>query len=260
MPVIFFGHGSPMNAIEENEFVDGFRIISKQIPKPKAILCVSAHWLTRGTFVTAMEYPPTIHDFGGFPKALFEVQYPAPGAPELAKEICERVQSFPIHLDFDWGLDHGTWSVLKHTYPNAEIPVLQMSIDVNLSPDEHFRLGKELAKFREEGVLVIGSGNIVHNLGLVDWSRLRDSFAFAWAKEMNDQVKDWIQSNDFSPLIHFYEQSEIFRKGIPTPEHFLPLLYILGAKLESDQIVFFNDAPVGGALTMTSVLFTTHYA
>ncbi len=254
MPVLFLGHGSPMNAIEENEFVTGFRNIGKTITKPNAILCVSAHWETRGTFVTAMEKPPTIHDFGGFPKALFDLQYPAPGSPELAKETKALVKKTEIGLDDKWGLDHGAWSVIKHLYPNADVPVIQMSLDYNQTPQYHYELAKELSSLRKRGVLIIGSGNMVHNLGLVAWDKLNtDSFAFDWAVEASEKMKKFILSNDHKQLINFKSQGKSFDLAIPTPEHYLPLLYTLALKEENEKVSLFNDKAVAGSLTMTSL-------
>ncbi len=175
MPVLFLGHGSPMNAIEENEFVQGWREIGKTLPKPNAVLCVSAHWETKGTFVTAMEKPKTIHDFGGFPKELYEIQYPAPGSPDLAKETKSIIKKTEIELDDKWGIDHGAWSVIKHLYPDADVPVIELSLDYSQSPQYHYELAKELAPLRNKGVLIIGSGNMVHNLRMVDWRRLNES-------------------------------------------------------------------------------------
>src|SRR5690606_24563192 len=192
MPVLFLGHGSPMNAIEENEFVQGFRKIGKEIQKPNAILCISAHWETRGTFVTAMQNPRTIHDFGGFPQALFDVQYPAPGSPKLAKETQKLITSTKVELDDKWGLDHGAWSVIKHLYPNADIPVIQMSIDYTKPGRYHYELAKQINSLRSKGVLIIGSGNMVHNLRKVAWSKLNEEFAFDWATEANEKMKDHI--------------------------------------------------------------------
>ncbi|XDD46552.1 4,5-DOPA dioxygenase extradiol [Leptospira sp. WS39.C2] len=253
LPSLFLGHGSPMNAIEENEFVDGLRNLTKSIPKPKAILAISAHWLTNGTFVTAMEKPPTIHDFGGFPKALFEVQYPAPGSPELAKKIQSLVKSQPVGLDYDWGLDHGTWSVLKHIYPEANIPVVQLSIDYKLSLQQHLEIAKELIPLREEGILIVASGNIVHNLGMVAWDRLNEVYGFDWAMDVNQNVKKWIDIGDIDSLLSIRSKGKAFEWAIPSTEHYLPLLYTLGTQLPSDKVSFFNDKPVAGALTMTSV-------
>ncbi|MCW7496241.1 4,5-DOPA dioxygenase extradiol [Leptospira levettii] len=252
-PSLFLGHGSPMNAIEENEFVEGLRNVSKTFPEPKAILVISAHWLTDGTFVTAMENPPTIHDFGGFPKALFEVQYPAPGSPSLAKEIQSLVKSQSVQLDYDWGLDHGTWSVLKHLYPKANVPIVQLSMDNKLPPERHFEIAKELSPLREQDVLIVASGNIVHNLRMVAWDRLTESYGFDWALSVNQKVKDWILSGDTQSLFSIRNKGKEFEWAIPTTEHYLPLLYTIGTQLPSDQISFFNDKPVAGALTMTSV-------
>lgn len=253
MPSYFLGHGSPMNAIEENEFVDGLRNLANTIPKPKAILCISAHWVTDGTFVTAMENPPTIHDFGGFPKALFDVQYPAPGSPELAKLIQTMVKSQNVKLDYEWGLDHGAWSVIKHIYPKADIPIVQLSMDYKSSLEQHFQLAKELTLLRNKGILIIASGNIVHNLRMVAWDRLNEVYGFDWAMDVNQKVKDWILKEDFKSLIQIRNHGKEFEWAIPTAEHYLPLLYTLGTKLNSDQISFLNDKPVAGALTMTSV-------
>ncbi|MEY8848773.1 4,5-DOPA dioxygenase extradiol [Psychroserpens sp. XS_ASV72] len=253
MPVLFLGHGSPMNAIEENEFVQGFRKIGKDIQKPNAILCISAHWETRGTYVTAMQHPKTIHDFGGFPQALFDVQYPAPGSPELAKEAQKLVTKTSVQLDDKWGLDHGAWSVIKHLYPNADIPVIQMSIDYTKPGRYHYELAKEISQLRQKGVLIIGSGNMVHNLRMVAWRRLNEEFAFDWATEANEKMKSHILSGDFQPLIDFQSQGKAFDLAIPTPEHYLPLLYSLALKDDNEHISIFNDKPVGGSLTMTSL-------
>lgn len=253
MPVLFLGHGSPMNAIEENEFVQGFRNVARGIPKPNAILCISAHWETKGTFVTAMQNPPTIHDFGGFPKALFDVQYPAPGSPELAKETQSLITKTEVGLDDKWGLDHGAWSVIKHLYPEADIPVIQMSIDYSQSPQYHYELAKEIKSLREKGVLVIGSGNMVHNLRMVEWGRLNETFGYDWALEANEKMKAHILSGDHQPLINFRSQGKAFDLAIPTPEHYLPLLYALALKEPNEQTGLFNDRPLAGSLTMTSV-------
>lgn len=254
MPVLFLGHGSPMNAIEENEFVAGFRNVAKEIPKPKAIICVSAHWETNGTFVTAMQNPPTIHDFGGFPKALFDVQYPAPGNPELAQQTKETITKTKVVLDQSWGLDHGAWSVIKHLYPKADIPVIQLSLDYNQTPQYHYELAQQLEKLRNKGILIIGSGNMVHNLGMVAWDKLNtDEYAYDWAKEASSKMKQFILSGDHQQLINFKKQGKAFDLAIPTAEHFLPLLYILALKTKDDNVNLFNDKAVAGSLTMTSV-------
>jgi len=254
MPVLFIGHGSPMNAIEENEFVEGFRNIGKSIPKPEAILCVSAHWETRGTFVTAMEKPKTIHDFGGFPKALYEVQYPAPGSPGLANEIKSLIKATNVELDYKWGLDHGAWSVIKHLYPDASVPVIEMSLDYYQTPQYHYDLMKELMPLRKMGVLVIGSGNMVHNLGLVAWDKFNaDNYAFDWAIEASEKMKKYILNGDHDKLINYRSHGRAFELAIPTPEHYLPLLYVLALKEENEDVQLFNDKAVAGSLTMTSV-------
>lgn len=256
MPLLFLGHGSPMNAIEENEFVQGFRSIGKKIQKPKAILCISAHWETRGTYVTAMESPRTIHDFGGFPKALFDVQYPAPGSPDLARETQSLVQKTDIGLDDKWGLDHGAWSVIKHLYPLADVPVIQLSLDRTRPASYHFELARELSILRNKGVLIVGSGNMVHNLGMVAWEKLNgDPFAYDWAIEANEKMKAFILDGNMQGLIDYDKQGKAFQLAIPTPEHYWPLLYTLGLKNKDDTITFFNDQPVGGSLSMTSVKF-----
>lgn len=253
MPVLFLGHGSPMNAIEENEFVTGFRSIVKEIPKPNAILCVSAHWETKGTFVTAMQNPPTIHDFGGFPKELFAVQYPAPGSPDLAKQTKSLISKTEVGLDDKWGLDHGAWSVIKHLYPNADIPVIQMSIDYSQTPQYHYELAQQIKSLREKGVLIIGSGNIVHNLGKVEWRRLNETFGYDWAIEANDKMKKFILDGNHKELINFRSQGKAFDLAIPTPEHYLPLLYSLAMQEKNEEVKLFNDKAVAGALTMTSL-------
>ena len=255
MPVLFLGHGNPMNAIEENEFVDGFRQVAKEIPKPDAILCISAHWETKGTFVTAMEKPRTIHDFGGFPDELFEVQYPAPGSPKLAKEIKKLINKTTIGLDDKWGLDHGTWSVIKHLYPNADVPVIQMSLDYTQTAQYHYDLAKELSSLREKGVLIIGSGNMIHNLGMVDWRKINEAgYAFDWVLEAREQMNAFIREDDHKSLINYKANGKAFQLSIPTPEHYLPLLYILALKEKNEKLSFFNDKAVGGSLTMTSVI------
>ena len=254
MPVLFLGHGSPMNAIEENEFVEGFRKIGKTIPKPNAILCVSAHWETKGTFVTAMQNPPTIHDFGGFPQALFDVQYPAPGSPELAKETKQLITTTSVGLDESWGLDHGAWSVIKHLYPDASIPVVQLSLDYYQGPNYHYELARELQALRKKGILIIGSGNMVHNLRMVAWNRLSEpEYGYDWALETDAKMKTFILDGNHKALIDFRSQGKGFELAIPTPEHYLPLMYTLGLQNETEAASLFNDKAVGGSLTMTSV-------
>jgi 4,5-DOPA dioxygenase extradiol len=255
LPVMFLGHGSPMNAIEENEFVSGWKDAGRSIPTPKAILCISAHWETRGTFVTAMDKPPTIHDFGGFPKALYDIQYPAPGSPGLAKEVKEMVKGTDVGLDLKWGLDHGCWSVIKHLYPDADVPVIQLSLDYSQPAQVHYTLAKELAPLRNNEVLIIGSGNIVHNLGMVAWDRLNDNdFGYEWAMEAKEKMKQFMLAGDHESLISYTIQGRAFNLSIPTPEHYLPLLYTLGLLEENEEITFFNDKCVAGSLAMTSII------
>lgn len=254
MPVLFLGHGSPMNAIEENEFVKGFRKAAAELPTPKAILCISAHWETPGTFVTAMDQPPTIHDFGGFPDALYQVQYPVKGSPSLAQETKETIKKTTVELDFKWGLDHGAWSVIKHLYPKADIPVIQMSLDYRQPPQYHYELAKEISILRNKGVLIIGSGNMVHNLRMIAWNKFHeDNFAFDWAEEASLTMKRFILEGDHQSLIRYQQQGRAFQMAIPSPEHYLPLLYTLALKDNKDAVTLFNDKAVAGSLTMTSV-------
>jgi 4,5-DOPA dioxygenase extradiol len=254
MPLLFMGHGSPMNAIEENEFVKGFRSVGQSIPKPRAILCVSAHWETKGTFVTSMEKPKTIHDFGGFPQELYAVQYPAPGSPTLALETKNLLRATSVGLDEKWGLDHGCWSVVKHLYPNADVPVIQLSIDYSLSAQSHYNLSKELAKLRSKGILIIGSGNMVHNLGMVAWDKLNENeYGYDWALEAREKMNGFILNNDHQALINYTSQGKAFGLAIPTPEHYLPLLYVLALKGKNEPVKLFNDKAIAGSLTMTSV-------
>jgi 4,5-DOPA dioxygenase extradiol len=253
-PVLFMGHGSPMNAIEDNEFTQTWTKFGNEIPKPVAVLVISAHWLTNGTHVTAMEKPRTIHDFGGFPQALFEVEYPASGSVTLANATKKIITTTNVGLDHDWGLDHGTWSVVKHMYPNADIPVLQLSIDYNKPPQYHFDLAKQLQTLRNKGVLIIGSGNMVHNLRMIAWDKLQEAeFGFDWALEMNAVFKEKIGNSDFQSLIDYQKLNAAAMLAIPSPDHYYPLLYAMALQDSKDSIQFFNDKAVGGSLTMTSV-------
>lgn len=251
MPVLFVGHGSPMNAIEHNEFTDGWRAMAESMPKPKAILCISAHWETHGTLVTSMAKPKTIHDFGGFPQKLYEVQYPAPGSPDLAKEVQGMVTGVSVKPDDKWGMDHGAWSVIMQMYPDASVPVIQMSLDYGLNPQQQYDLAKELAPLRNRGILIIGSGNLVHNLRAIDWSGKIQGFD--WAIEANDTFKKLISGNEHRQLINYQQLGSAVGLAIPTPEHYLPLLYVLGLKNENEPVTFFNDKTMMGSLSMTSV-------
>jgi len=254
MPVLFIGHGSPMNGIEDTAFSRRWTQMAKEIPTPSAVLVVSAHWFTQGTKITAMDFPETIHDFGGFPPALFAVQYPAPGNPILAKETASLIHSAKVELDHDWGLDHGTWTVVRHMYPEAKIPVLQLSIDYSKGPQYHYDLARELSALRKKGVLIIGSGNMVHNLRMVAWDKINQAgYGYDWALDINEKFKSLITENDHRPLINYAQMGREAMLAIPTPEHYLPLMYTLGLKSKNEKVSFFNDQAVGGSLTMTSV-------
>jgi 4,5-DOPA dioxygenase extradiol len=251
MPLLFVGHGSPMNAIEENLFVKGWRDVAHAIPTPEAILCISAHWETEGTLVTAMKNPRTIHDFGGFPQKLYEVQYPAPGSPELAGITRKLVKSVDVYPDENWGLDHGCWSVVMKMYPDADIPVVQLSLDLTRPGKYHYRLAKELKDLRKMGILIIGSGNIVHNLRKIDWNN--PSGGFDWAEEANAGFKKMIQNGEYDKLTDTAGMSSAYQMAVPTPEHYNPLLYVLGLKEDNEEVEFFNDEIVMGSISMTSI-------
>ena len=254
MPVLFLGHGSPMNAIEENQFVRGFREIGNTLPKPQAVLCISAHWYTEGTKITAMKHPKTIHDFYGFPPALYEVAYPVNGSPELAEVTRDLLYPNPAGLDLQWGLDHGAWSVIKHLYPNADIPVIEMSIDYTKAPAYHFELAKKLSSLRDKGVLIIGSGNIIHNLHLVDFKKINaDNYGFDWALEAREIFNELLLKRDYTSLMDYQRLPTAIQIAIPTPDHYLPLIYTLGLQEKGEDIVFFNDKLVGGSISMTSL-------
>jgi 4,5-DOPA dioxygenase extradiol len=248
-PTIFFGHGSPMNAIEKNSHTDKWKKVMSGVERPKVILVISAHWQTRGTRITGNMNPETIHDFGGFPQELFDVQYPAKGDPELAKEIADKLD---VEIDMNWGLDHGAWSVLAQIYLDADIPMVQLSLDINKTPQQHFELGQKLAYLREQGVMIIGSGNIVHNLGLIDWSGTSQN---TWASEFNDIVVENIEARSFENLVNYKQYGEIAKLSMPTNEHYLTLLYVLGVSNPADKIEIFNNEIVLGSIAMTSVKF-----
>lgn len=251
MPILFIGHGSPMNAIEDNLFSRKWVELGGQIPNPQAILCISAHWLTSGTQVTAMEKPRTIHDFGGFPEELFRQQYPAPGFPEMAGAIAKMSTEYPVSQNQDWGLDHGTWSVLKPMFPLANIPVLQLSIDYSKPPEYHFELALQLSKLREKGVLVLGSGNIVHNLRQLRF----DESIPDWSLEFDTQIAGWIESGDDRSIVGFQKLGSLAQKAHPTYDHFLPLLYVLGMKSKTDESEFFNTGFQMGSISMRSAIW-----
>ena len=248
MPVIFFGHGSPMNTLARNPYTEAWRKLGAAVPKPKAILAISAHWFTRGTAVTAMARPKTIHDFGGFPQALFEFQYPASGDPALAARVRDLLAPVPVQLDQSWGLDHGTWSVLAHAFPDASLPVVQLSMDGAKPARFHYELGKQLAPLRDEGVLVVGSGNVVHNLMLMQ--RAGRVAAFAWAERFNQMVRAALACGNHQALIDFERLGEDARLSVPTPEHYLPLLYIAALQAGGETMAFMVDGYEAGSLGM----------
>ncbi len=252
MPAVFFGHGSPMNTLEHNGYTEAWRRLGESVPKPKAILAISAHWTTRGTAVTAMEKPRTIHDFGGFPQELFEVRYPAPGDPKLAERVRELLAPVEVHLDKSWGLDHGTWSVLVHAFPNADVPVVQLSIDGTRPPGFHYELAKKLAPLRDEGALIVGSGNVVHNLGRIQWAE--GAKPYDWAAHFNDKVRDYLAARDHGPLIEYAALGEDAHLSVPTPEHYLPLLYVMAQQGENETISFPIDGIEFGSIGMLTVV------
>ncbi|MDZ4082874.1 MAG: 4,5-DOPA dioxygenase extradiol [Bdellovibrionales bacterium] len=255
MPVLFVGHGSPLNAIANNRYTQSLNKLGSSLPRPDAILVISAHWRSNGTWVTAMERPKTIHDFFGFPEALFKIQYPAPGAPMLSKTLVESVEITKVQEDrAQWGLDHGTWSVLRHMYPDAEIPVLQMSMDVNASPDVRMQIGSELAKLRTQGVLILGSGNVVHNLRKIEWGP--EAKPLDWASEFNEWVKNSLKVRDLDALKTGWQQLASGRLSLPTAEHFDPLLYILGASGNKDELKVEFDEIQNASISMLTVSFS----
>jgi 4,5-DOPA dioxygenase extradiol len=249
MPILFMGHGSPLNAIEDNEFSRNWKKMAEIIPKPEKILCISAHWVTDGTYVTAMENPKTIHDFYGFPKELYEVHYNAKGSHDLASEIIKTVKSVKILPDYEWGIDHGTWSLLVKMYPNADIPVLQLSLNVNLSPNECFGMGEEIRQLRKKGVLIVGSGNLVHNLMRINL----DAKPYAWAVDFDNFVKANLENGDYDNLVS-YEEHKLSDLAHPTNEHYLPLLYVIGAA-ENEKPQFVNETIFAGSISMRCAIF-----
>lgn len=253
MPAIFFGHGNPLNALLRNEYTEAWAAIGREIPRPKAILCISAHWYIPGVAVTAMAAPRTIHDFGGFPRELYEVQYPAPGSPELAMRLNELLEPLDAGLDESWGLDHGTWSVLVHVFPEADIPVVQLSIDETQPAEFHYNLAKRLAPLRDEGVLVIGSGNLIHNLHAYAWGR-HDVEPFDWALRYEEKARELMLAGDHRPLVEYESLGRDAMLSAPTPDHYLPLLYILALQRDGDEISFPVGGFDGGSISMTAVL------
>lgn len=249
-PALFIGHGSPMNAIEDNEFSREWKLVASQIPRPEVIVCISAHWQTNGTFITAMDEPRTIHDFYGFPEELYQQQYPAPGDPVFAEEILLHFENHLIKPDYAWGIDHGCWSVLMHLFPDADIPVLQLSLDLKKNPEDHFQLAQQLQWLRKRKVLVVGSGNIVHNLRLIDWQNVNHP----WAEEFDQLVKTKIDKRDFDALVNYNSLGDNYQKAIPTDEHYLPLLYILAMVNDNSKIKYFCEKVSLGSLSMRGLI------
>jgi len=254
LPIVFFGHGNPLNALQQNVYTGAWAAVGKSIEKPKAILCVSAHWYVPGTAITAMAYPRTIHDFGGFPQELYQVHYPTPGSPALAQRIRQLLAPTPVALDESWGLDHGTWSVLLHVFPEADVPVLQLSIDETQPPEFHYDLGKQLLPLREEGVFVIGSGNLVHNLHTYAWGR-HDIQPFDWAMRFETLARELLINRNHERLVNYETLGRDATLSAPTPDHYLPLLYVLGASTADDIISFPVEGFDGGSVSMLCVRF-----
>ena len=252
MPAVFIGHGSPMNTLAHNEYTEAWQRIGVAVPRPNAVLAVSAHWYIRGTAVTVMQTPRTIHDFGGFPQALFDFQYAAPGSPALAQRVRELLAPLDVRADENWGLDHGTWSVLAHVFPQADVPVVQLSIDATQPAAFHYDLGKRLAPLRDEGVLIVGSGNVVHNLGVLN--RSDDARAYDWAVRFNAMVRNLLTRRDHQPLVDYQKMGDDARMSVPTPEHYLPLLYIIGLQDERESIALPVDGIQNASISMLSVV------
>jgi len=251
LPALFFGHGSPMNTLERNRYTAAWRAIGATLPQPRAVLAVSAHWTTRGTAVTAMGQPRTIHDFGGFPQELYAVQYPAPGDPALAAQVRERLAPLDVQLDQHWGLDHGSWSVLAHVFPDANVPVVQLSLDLTQPVRFHYELGVRLAALRDQGVLILGSGNVVHNLGLIQWGA--NAKPYDWAVRFNETVRARLAARDHDALIDYSSFGPEARLSVPTPEHYLPLLYVLGSQRPDEAVTLPIDGIEYGSISMLAV-------
>ncbi|MBC3875858.1 4,5-DOPA-extradiol-dioxygenase [Undibacterium flavidum] len=253
-PAIFLGHGSPMNALEDNQFTRAWQTLGQGFGKPKAILMISAHWMTSAVAVTAMTQPKTIHDFGGFPPALFAMQYPAPGDPVLAQRVADMLAPLAVHQDHSWGLDHGTWSVLVKMYPDADVPIVQLSLNLNEDEAFHYALGQKLAALRDEGVMIIASGNVVHNLRRLDPRASGNNSGFEWAHNFNNAIRTAIEQRDFAAVVNYQQFGQSAELSVPTVEHYLPLLYVLGAANANDQIEILCDELVMGSISMMSVV------
>ena len=252
MPAIFFGHGNPMNALLQNDYTEGWAALGRELPRPQAVLCVSAHWYFPATAVTANAAPRTIHDFGGFPRELYEVRYPAPGSPSLARRVQELLRPVQVKSDESWGLDHGTWSVLCHVFPEADVPVVQLSIDETEPPEFHYELGRRLSPLREEGVLVLGSGNLVHNLHTYTWGRHRVE-PFDWAVRFEQQARELMSSGNDAPLVNYEQLGRDAQLSAPTPDHYLPLLYVLGLRRAGEEVSFPVAGMDGGSVSMLTI-------
>jgi 4,5-DOPA dioxygenase extradiol len=251
-PAIFVGHGNPMNALARNQYTDGWRQLGRSVPKPRAIVCVSAHWYVPAVAVTAMRQPRTIHDFGGFPRELYAVTYPAPGAPELAQRVASMLAPLPVELDHSWGLDHGTWSVLTHVYPDAAIPVIQLSIDETREATDHYQIASRLAPLRDDGVLILGSGNIVHNLHAYAWGS-HSAAAYDWAGRFERLARQLLADGDFAPLVDYESLGPDALLSAPTPDHYLPLLYVIAQRQQDEPVSFPVAGFDGGSISMLSV-------
>ncbi|MCA1815026.1 MAG: 4,5-DOPA dioxygenase extradiol [Acidobacteria bacterium] len=254
MPAIFFGHGNPLNALARNDWTRAWAAVGATIPRPRAVLCVSAHWYLPATFVTAQASPRTIHDFGGFPRELFEFQYPAPGSPALARRVQELLAPLAVGLDHRWGLDHGAWSVLCHVFPEADVPVVQLSIDETRAPSFHYELGLSLAPLRDEGVLVMGSGNVVHNLHAYAWGR-HPAEPLDWAVRFESRARELLEAGEHEPLVNYESLGRDAALSAPTPDHYLPLVYVMGASRAGEPVTFPVEGVDGGSVSMLSVRF-----
>jgi 4,5-DOPA dioxygenase extradiol len=255
MPVLFFGHGNPLNALDTNPYTEGWKAIGEAIPRPKAILAISAHWYIPGTHVTTNEHPRTIHDFGGFPRALYDIQYPAPGDPELVSLVTEMLAPVRVSGDDSWGLDHGTWAVLCHVFPDATVPIVQLSIDETKAPAFHYELGTQLRDLRDQGILIAASGNVIHNLHAYAWGR-HPAEPFDWALRFEARARELLMAREFMPLIDYEAMGRDAQLAAPTPDHYLPLLYAMGASDERDTVTFPVEGIDGGSVSMLSVAFT----
>jgi 4,5-DOPA dioxygenase extradiol len=252
LPAIFLGHGNPMNALLNNRYTEGWRRFGQETAKPRAVLAVSAHWFVPGTAVTITTVPKTIHDFGGFPRELYQVQYPAPGDPELARQVQKMLAPLPVRLDESWGFDHGTWSVLRHVYPDADVPVVQLSIDETQPASFHFELGRKLAPLREEGILILGSGNLVHNLHAYAWGQ-QIAEPYDWAIRFENMARERLIAGDIQPLIEYEKLGRDAQLCIPTPDHYLPLLYVIAGRQQGEVISFPVEGVDGGSISMLAV-------